>query len=371
MIGFFPGFKMPFHVVNTIASRVWASYGLENVMTTANGFMVFRFKTEAEMHVVLEKGPWMFEGKAIILQQWHPHFVFDKNKISKLPVWIRLHGLPFPLWSKSGLSLAASMVGKPLSCDEQTYNCTRLDYARVCVEIDASLPFIHQFDMESKLSDEPVLIQVEYEWRPPRCEKCCVFGHVCRGVTTVGQPNTVPCPTNVRMLSKEAPSKVRDTDTQTVAANPTVADSTPPATSPSASNFLVGVQAPSAPTPPATSLATNLLCHGTPVGSGDDRLHLLPSTSKAVLQGTRGEEAYESDHTSEADPLSVEECQHLITGFPPCVESKMVAFASSSEASSTAKDSSFDTSSIQTGTSPSPSKTKKKKGKKMKKAISQ
>ena len=186
MIGFFPGFKMPFHVVNTIASRVWASYGLENVMTTANGFMVFRFKTEAEMHVVLEKGPWMFGGKAIILQQWHPHFVFDKNKISKLPVWIRLHGLPFPLWSKSGLSLAASMAGKPLSCDEQTYNCTHLDYAIVCVEIDASLPFIHQFDMESKLSDELVLIRVEYEWRPPRCEKCCIFGHVCRGVTTVG-----------------------------------------------------------------------------------------------------------------------------------------------------------------------------------------
>jgi hypothetical protein len=167
MIGFFPGFKMPYHVVNTIASRVWASYGLENVMTTANGFMVFCFKTEAVIHVVLEKGPWMFGGKVIILQQWHPHFVFDKNKISKLPVWIRLHGLPFILWSKSGLSLAASMVGKPLSCDEQTYNCTCLDYVRVCVEIDASLPFIHQFDMESKLSDEPILIQVEYEWRPP------------------------------------------------------------------------------------------------------------------------------------------------------------------------------------------------------------
>ena len=173
------------------------------------------------------------------------------------------------------------------------------------------------------------------------------------------------------MLSKEASSKVRDTDTPTVAATPPIADSTPPATSPSASNFLVGVQAPSASTPPVTSLAANLLAHGTPVGSGDDRLPLLPSTSKAVLQGTRGEEAYESDHTSEADPLSVEECQHLITSFPPCVESKMVAFASSSEASSTAKDSSFDTSSIQTGTSPSPSKTKKKKGKKMKKAINQ
>jgi hypothetical protein len=67
MIGFFPGFKMPYHAVNTIASRVWRQCGLENVMTTSNGFMIFRFKTEAEMHAVLEKGPWMFGGKNIIL----------------------------------------------------------------------------------------------------------------------------------------------------------------------------------------------------------------------------------------------------------------------------------------------------------------
>jgi hypothetical protein len=81
------------------------------------------------MQIVLERGSLMFGGKTIVLQQWHPSFQFDKNKISKLPVWIRLYGLSFPLWSKKGLSLVASMVGHPLSSDEQTYRCTRLEYA--------------------------------------------------------------------------------------------------------------------------------------------------------------------------------------------------------------------------------------------------
>jgi len=170
---------MPFHAVNSIASRAWRSYGLEHVTTTANGFMIFRFKTEDELHLVLEKGPWMFGGKNIILQQWHPRFQFDKNKITTLPVWVRLHGLPFPLWSKQGLSLAASMVGRPLSCDELTYNCTRLEYARLCVEIDATLPFVHSFEIESPLSDAPLVVTVDYEWKPSRCEKCNVFGHCC------------------------------------------------------------------------------------------------------------------------------------------------------------------------------------------------
>ncbi|KAJ6991656.1 hypothetical protein NC653_019736 [Populus alba x Populus x berolinensis] len=213
MVGFFPGFRMPYHAVNTIASRVWRQCGLENVTTTSNGFMIFRFTTEEEMHAVLEKGPWMFGGKNIVLQQWHPRFKFDKNKISTLPVWIRLHGLPFPLWSKQGLSMAASMVGRPLSCDESTYNCIRLDYARVCVEVDASLPFVHEFDIESPLTSEPITVKVDYEWKPSRCEKCMTFGHSCPTATTLQkgkmlatETNSVTIPTLPNIIPPTGPS---------------------------------------------------------------------------------------------------------------------------------------------------------------------
>ncbi|KAJ6419697.1 hypothetical protein OIU84_029756 [Salix udensis] len=48
----------------------------------------------------------------MILQQWSPRFQFHTCKISTLPVWIRLRGLPLPLCTK-GLSMAASMVGTP------------------------------------------------------------------------------------------------------------------------------------------------------------------------------------------------------------------------------------------------------------------
>jgi len=40
------------------------------------------------------------------------------------------------------------MVGQPLFCDELTLGCKRLDYARLCVEVDASLPFVHKFELE-------------------------------------------------------------------------------------------------------------------------------------------------------------------------------------------------------------------------------
>ncbi|KAJ6397264.1 hypothetical protein OIU84_020266 [Salix udensis] len=180
MVGFIPGFKMSHRMVNTIASRVWRSRGLEHVSTMANGFMIFRFQSENQMQEVLEQGPWIFGGKAIILQQWHPSYKFDKNKISKIPVWIRLHGLPFPLWSKMGLSHAASMVGRPLACDSQTYTCSRLEYARLCVEIDASLPKVTTFEVVSPLSPDPIVVEVQYEWLPPHCQACKLYGHSCK-----------------------------------------------------------------------------------------------------------------------------------------------------------------------------------------------
>ena len=351
MVGFFPGFKMPFHTVNTIASRVWARFGLENVMTTTSGFMIFRFKTKEAMHMVLEKGPWMFGGKTIILQQWHPHYVFDKNKISKLPVWIRLHGLPFPLWSKTGLSLAASMAGRPLSCDEQTYNCTRLDYARVCVEVDASLPFIHQFEMESSLSEEPISIQVEYEWRPPRCEKCGTFGHVC------------PAVNNHKDMAKEE-GKVIDNLQDTSFGPGTLRAENKGASA----NIQEHLQKP-------TTLDEHRVILHTAGATSSNKVASRPAVEICALQATSGgnniEKEYGSENDSDNDPQLMEENQHLITGFPPCIESRIVTFASCSEASTSAKDTSLDTSSTPRGTTPSPSQTKKKKGKKMRKAKGQ
>ncbi|KAJ6752574.1 hypothetical protein OIU85_002939 [Salix viminalis] len=205
MVGFIPGFKMSYNMANTLASRVWRSCGLEQVTSMANGFLLFRFSMEEQMQSVMEKGLWLFGGKAIILQQWHPAYRFDKNKITKLPVWVRLHGLPFPLWTQAGLSLAASMVGRPLSCDSLTYNCKRLEYARLCVEIDAGLPKVSNFEIVSPLSSEPITVEVEYEWMPPYCAKCKIYGHSCKKTTqaipalTNEQPNTLAATTPVTL----------------------------------------------------------------------------------------------------------------------------------------------------------------------------
>ena len=346
MIGFFPGFKMPYHAVNAIASRVWRQCGLENVMTTGNGFMIFRFKSEEEMHVVLDKGPWMFGGKNIILQQWHPRYNFDKSKISTLPVWIRLHGLPFPLWSKQGLSLAASMVGMPLSCDELTYNCTRLEYARLCVEIDASLPFVHSFAIDCPLSADPITVTVDYEWKPTRCEQCKLFGHSCKSSTTI------------------APSPQ-------ITAMPTTSPTTSPTILHNTTTTIQDIPHPASPLPP---LSTNI----PPVTHSQSSSQLQPQPPPLPLvqlpiDDPQALEASDSSHDSGTE--YPEPHPHHIQFLNPstCLESKMDSLRTVSAASSAALENSVGTSPVSEppdmlhSPSPSPQTVRKKKGGKKKK----
>lgn len=46
----------------------------------------------------------MFGAKAIVSQQWLEHTSFNKNRILKALVWVRLDGVAFSLWILKGLS---------------------------------------------------------------------------------------------------------------------------------------------------------------------------------------------------------------------------------------------------------------------------
>ena len=67
IIGFFLGYDMSFHDIRYIAMRVWKASDLKDVRFTGMGFLIFQFNIEDQVHSILEWGPWMFEGKNIVL----------------------------------------------------------------------------------------------------------------------------------------------------------------------------------------------------------------------------------------------------------------------------------------------------------------
>ncbi|KAL0289272.1 UNVERIFIED_CONTAM: hypothetical protein Sradi_7076800 [Sesamum radiatum] len=170
--------------------------GLQHVSVSSSGFFFFRFHSRLAMEDVIEGGPWLFQGQPIVLQSWEQGMSLRRQKHNQIPIWIRLKHLPMEYWTDQGLSAVASGVGTPLYTNGITKDCSRLDFARVCVMLnfDSELPK-HLVVISPVLrngKEDPKRIDVEYEWLPQRCKSCCSLGHVAATCPAVVKRNTAP-----------------------------------------------------------------------------------------------------------------------------------------------------------------------------------
>ncbi|XP_022019842.1 uncharacterized protein LOC110919899 [Helianthus annuus] len=138
-----------------------------------------------------------FDSKEGMDQPWTTNTELKKEELTKIPVWVKLHDVPLAAYTEEGLSLIASKVGIPKVLDNETAKMCddswgRSSYARAIIEVDASK------DLKEKVSvaipnveDGGFLkssINVEYEWTPPRCSTCNVFGHTLEDCPKVVKP---------------------------------------------------------------------------------------------------------------------------------------------------------------------------------------
>ncbi|GKG02282.1 zinc knuckle CX2CX4HX4C containing protein, partial [Tanacetum coccineum] len=102
-------------------------------------------------------------------------------------LWVKMHNVPIVAYSKVGLDLIYTKVGKLMRLNAHTnFICLNSwghsEYARALVEVSAEVPFVDSVDLDIPLEDgkgyTTVKIRIEYEWQPPRCGTCKNFDHL-------------------------------------------------------------------------------------------------------------------------------------------------------------------------------------------------
>ncbi|GJS26096.1 zinc knuckle CX2CX4HX4C containing protein [Tanacetum coccineum] len=185
LYGYFIGKRLAFPLVENYVKNTWAKFGLRHVMHK-NGFFFFQFSTREGMEKVLESGPWLVRFVPLILNIWSPNAKLTKDEVNLAPVWVKLHNVPILAYSEIGLSLIATQLGRPIMFDSYTSSMCldpwgKCTYARVLIEMRADKEL-----MDSLVVAVPFTngkghsldnIEVEYEWKPPRCATCCTFDH--------------------------------------------------------------------------------------------------------------------------------------------------------------------------------------------------
>ncbi|PWA66335.1 hypothetical protein CTI12_AA328150 [Artemisia annua] len=141
---------------------------------------------ESKILCAMMKGPWMINNKPLFVQKWSPEMNMKKIEPRKLPVWVKMVNIPLEAWSVDGLSALASSVGVPILMDNMTATiCHKgmgnMGYARVLVEVLAEKSLKENIEIQYKDKENNVKgtksVKVMYDWKPPVCEHCKVFGH--------------------------------------------------------------------------------------------------------------------------------------------------------------------------------------------------
>ncbi|GJX53989.1 reverse transcriptase domain-containing protein [Tanacetum coccineum] len=130
------------------------------------------------MEQVLERGPWMICKSPIILNKWSPSLSSKKGKVTKVPVWVKMHNVPLLAYSDVGPSLIATQIGKPIMLDAFT-SCMcveswgRIGFARALIEVSSDSDLKKEVIMAipNKKGNGYIkeITRVEYEWKS--------FGH--------------------------------------------------------------------------------------------------------------------------------------------------------------------------------------------------
>nr|GEU55957.1 achaete-scute transcription factor-related protein [Tanacetum cinerariifolium] len=127
------------------------------------------------------------ENHPLILKKWHPNENLLKEDVSTIPVWVKLYGVPVTAFSEDGLSAIATKLGTPLMVDSYTSNMCmqswgRSSYVRVMIELRANVELkdniVVAMPNTTRKGHYKCNVRVEYEWKPPRCLSCKVFGYI-------------------------------------------------------------------------------------------------------------------------------------------------------------------------------------------------
>ncbi|GJS34385.1 zinc knuckle CX2CX4HX4C containing protein [Tanacetum coccineum] len=185
LYGYFISKRLAFPIVENYVKNAWEKYGIERVMLQ-NGFFFFQFATKEGMERVLENEPWLIRLVPIILNIWTPNARLKKDEITTVPIWVKLHNVPIVAYSEIRLSLITTHIGKPIMLDGYTSNmCVnswgRNLYARALIEVSTKSALtdsmVVAIPFKNSSSHSMETINIEYEWKLPRCDTCKIFEH--------------------------------------------------------------------------------------------------------------------------------------------------------------------------------------------------
>lgn len=114
---------------------------------------------------VIENGSWTIGGQPFFLKPWTTNLIVGDNEVGKVPIWVKFHGIPLEYWTPQGLSTISSAIGIPLYMENITELGERLEFAKICVDMDIVSEFKEVIELELP-NGKIAIVRLDYAWKP-------------------------------------------------------------------------------------------------------------------------------------------------------------------------------------------------------------
>ncbi|MCH79387.1 hypothetical protein A2U01_0000136 [Trifolium medium] len=168
------GKTLGYNTMKERLQKIWKLQGGFEIMNNDNGFYMVKFDHAADKEKVITGGPWLIYDRCLAVSHWSPEFASPNAKIERTVVWVRFPGLNLVYYDESFLMAMASAIGRPIKVDINTLNVERGRFARVCVEVDLTVPVV------GKIWVNGHWYKVQYEGLHIICTNCGCYGHLGR-----------------------------------------------------------------------------------------------------------------------------------------------------------------------------------------------
>ncbi|KAG7536572.1 Reverse transcriptase domain [Arabidopsis suecica] len=139
VVGYFMGDAPHLGTIHATVNRIWNSVGKASridVQFLSPKTVLFRIESEQTRARVLRRKYWHIADVPLVLNEWCPETVHEKPSLTAMPLWVDFRGVPGFLFSQKGLRFLADITGEFVRLYPNTERCTRLDMARILVEVN-------------------------------------------------------------------------------------------------------------------------------------------------------------------------------------------------------------------------------------------
>lgn len=154
--------------------------GVECKDMARNRFL-FTFHDQESKSKALNNGPWDFNGKLVVMENFMPNKTIDEYEFKYIPIWVRASGIPMGMMNMDTSKLVGEQIGEFITADLDENGDAMGEYLRIKIKMDITAPLMRftilEIEDEEEGMTEEKIVTLKYEYLPEFCYRCGIIGH--------------------------------------------------------------------------------------------------------------------------------------------------------------------------------------------------